>query len=68
VCDDDPGYPIAVTVTGSLRRLTEIWRGDVGWADALRNGTLTIQGPASLRRAVPRWFTLSSFAAVSRPT
>jgi len=67
VCDHDPGYPVAVTVTGSLRRLTEIWRGDVGWADALRTGTLAIQGPAPLRRAVPRWFTLSDFAPVARP-
>jgi DNA-binding HxlR family transcriptional regulator len=67
VCDDDPGYPVAVTVTGSLRRLTEIWRGDVGWADALRTGTLTIQGPAPLSRAMPRWFTLSAFAPVTRP-
>jgi len=67
VCDDDPGFPVTVTVSGTLRRLTEIWRGDVGWADALRTGTLTIGGPAPLRRAVPGWFTLSSFAPVARP-
>jgi hypothetical protein len=28
VCDDDPGHPVAVTVTGSLRRMTEVWRGE----------------------------------------
>jgi len=39
--DEDPGYPVPVTVAGSLRRLTEIWRVDVGWADALRTGTGT---------------------------
>src|SRR5215471_15822215 len=33
VCDADPGYPVAVTVTGSLRRMTEVWRGDVSWPD-----------------------------------
>jgi hypothetical protein len=38
VCDDDPGHPVAVTVTGSLRRLTEVWRGDMSWPDALRAG------------------------------
>jgi DNA-binding HxlR family transcriptional regulator len=67
VCDDDPGYPVAVTVSGTLRCLTEVWRGDVGWADAQRTGTLTIHGPAALRRAVPGWFTPSSFARVARP-
>jgi DNA-binding HxlR family transcriptional regulator len=67
VCDADPGYPVAVTVTGSLRRMTEVWRGDIGWQDALRSGGLSIEGPAALRRAVPRWFTLSDFAPVTRP-
>jgi len=67
VCDADPGYPVAVTVTGSLRRMTEVWRGDIGWQDALRSGGVMIEGPAALRRAVPRWFTLSDFAPVARP-
>ena len=31
VCDFDPGYDVAVSVTGSLRRMVEIWRGDLGW-------------------------------------
>jgi hypothetical protein len=68
VCDADPGYPVAVTVTASLRRMTQVWRGDVGWQEALRSGAVTIAGPASLRRAVPRWFTLSGFASVTRPS
>lgn len=67
VCDVDPGFPVAVTVTGSLRRMVEIWRGDRPWADALRSGGIDIEGPAALRRAVPRWFTLSVFAPVTRP-
>jgi hypothetical protein len=67
VCDDDPGYPVAVTVTGSLRRLTEVWRGDVTWPEALSSGSLAIQGPVTHRRALPRWFTLSAFAPVARP-
>jgi hypothetical protein len=46
--------------------MTEVWRGDVSWPEALRSG-LTIQGPAVLRRALPGWFTLSDFAPVTRP-
>jgi putative sterol carrier protein len=67
VCDADPGFPVAVTVTASLRRMTEIWRGDLRWPEALRSGAVTVQGPSALRRALPRWFILSDFAAIPRP-
>jgi putative sterol carrier protein len=68
VCDADPGYPVAVTLTASLRRMTEIWRGDLKWADAVKSGELDVRGPHALRRAVAAWFTLSPFARVPRPT
>ena len=67
VCDVDPGYPVAVTVTAGLRRLTEVWRGDSSWPEALRTGAIEVDGPEALRRALPRWFMLSAFAAVPRP-
>lgn len=67
VCDADPGYDVAVTVTGGLRSMVEIWRGDITWSEALRARAVEVQGPEALRRAVPRWFTLSGFAAVPRP-
>ena len=67
VCDDDPGYDVAVTVNASLRGLVRVWLGDQSWAAALRSGDVALDGPADLRRAVPGWFTLSPFAAVPRP-
>jgi DNA-binding HxlR family transcriptional regulator len=67
VCDFDPGYDIAVSVSSSLRTLTSVWRGDLGWSEALRSGSLEVQGSESMRRAVPSWFTLSAFAGVPRP-
>ncbi|MGC5019230.1 winged helix-turn-helix transcriptional regulator [Micromonospora sp. DT47] len=67
VCDADPGFPLAVTVHASLRALIDVWRGSGTWADALRGGTVEVQGPEALRRAVPRWFTLSPLASVPRP-
>jgi DNA-binding HxlR family transcriptional regulator len=67
VCDVDPGYDVAVTVTSSLRSMVEIWRGDRTWSAALRAGAVEVRGPEALRRAVPAWFTLSAFAAVPRP-
>ena len=67
VCDDDPGYDVAVTVNASLRGLVRVWRGDQSWPSALRTGDVVIDGPQALRRALPEWFTLSPFAAVPRP-
>lgn len=67
VCDADPGYPVAVTVTAGLRQMTQVWRGDLGWTDALRRGAVQLHGPETLRRALPRWLGLSAFAAVPRP-
>lgn len=67
VCDEDPGYDVAVSVTTPLRTMVRIWRGDTAWLDALRAGTVQVRGPAALRRAVPGWFTLSDFALVPRP-
>jgi DNA-binding HxlR family transcriptional regulator len=67
VCDDDPGFPVAVNVQTTLRLMVRIWRGDTTWAAALRGGMLEVHGPAPLRRAMPTWFTLSSFAGVPRP-
>ncbi|MGW1673158.1 winged helix-turn-helix transcriptional regulator [Streptomyces sp. NPDC002324] len=67
VCDVDPGHAVTVTVTAGLRRMIEVWRGDVSWSEALRVGAVKVEGPEPLRRAVPGWFALSVFAAVPRP-
>jgi hypothetical protein len=67
VCDADPGHPVTLRVTASLRRLVQVWRGDVTWRAVQSTGEVTVDGPAPLRRAMPDWFTLSPFAAVPRP-
>ena len=67
VCDVDPGHAVAVTVTANLRSMVNLWRGDLSWSNALRAEAVQVHGPEGLRRAVPGWFTLSSFAAVPRP-
>ena len=67
VCDFDPGFEVAGTVATSLRTLTRIWRGDVGWSHALLDGSVAVSGPAEVRRAVPAWIGQGSMAAVARP-
>ena len=68
VCDDDPGFPVTVAVTSSLRTMTAVWRGDTTWAAALRTEQLRLHGSTQDRRSLPGWFRLSMFAAVERPT
>lgn len=67
VCDLDPGFEVTVSVSAGLRPLTEIWRGDLTWSDAIRSGEVTVSGPEALRRSLPSWFELSTFASVPRP-
>jgi DNA-binding HxlR family transcriptional regulator len=67
VCDLDPGFDVTVSISAGLRPLTEIWRGDLTWSDAIRSGEVTISGPEPLRRSLPSWFELSTFAATPRP-
>ncbi|MCG7609169.1 MULTISPECIES: winged helix-turn-helix transcriptional regulator [Mycobacterium] len=67
VCDFDPGYEVAGTVQTRLRTLTEIWRGDIGWARAVLDGSVALSGPADVRRAIPKWLGQSTAAAIPRP-
>lgn len=67
VCDTDPGHPVEATVEADLRTLTQVWRGDRTWDDAVRSGQLAVHAPEPVRRAVPRWLKLSSLASVPRP-
>ncbi|MGA5545670.1 winged helix-turn-helix transcriptional regulator [Mycobacterium sp. NPDC051198] len=67
VCDFDPGYEVAGTVQADLRALVEIWRGDVGWARAVLDGSVALSGSADVRRAIPRWLGQSTAAAIPRP-
>jgi DNA-binding HxlR family transcriptional regulator len=67
ICDIDPGYDTAAVVSTDLLTLTRIWRGDVSWKRTLLDGSVKIDGPSSVRRAVPAWLGQSSSAAVPRP-
>jgi DNA-binding HxlR family transcriptional regulator len=67
VCDFDPGYEVAGTVQTSLRTLIEIWRGDIGWARAVLDGSVALSGSADVRRAIPKWLGQSTAAAIPRP-
>jgi DNA-binding HxlR family transcriptional regulator len=67
VCDFDPGHEVAASVSTSLRTLAEIWRGDQSWERAMLDGSVVIDAPTEVRRAVPTWIGQSSLATVPRP-
>jgi len=66
ICDADPGYDVDVTVEADLRAFAAVWMGDRTWPQVLRNGDISIDGSAALRRAFPTWLKLSMFAGVPR--
>lgn len=66
ICDEDPGVSVDVVIESPIRTFMRVWRGDLGWNDALRGGRIRIRGASHLRRQVPAWFQLSHFAAAAR--
>ncbi|MPV36305.1 winged helix-turn-helix transcriptional regulator [Georgenia subflava] len=66
LCDFDPGHGVDVTLTTDLRTMVRVWRGDVAWVEAMRDGRLDVAGPSQARRGVVRWLMLSPFAKVPR--
>ncbi len=67
VCDVDPGYEVDAELTTTLRTMTEIWRGDRGWEDAVRASLVDIEATREVARAVPGWVGRSTLGAVPRP-
>lgn len=63
VCLADPGFPIDLTVTTTVRLMARIWLGDVAFRRAL-GPELRVEGPRALARALPDWLQLSVFADV----
>jgi DNA-binding HxlR family transcriptional regulator len=68
VCDYDPGFEVTATVRTDLSSLVRVWRGDRSWEQVLRSGGLEVDGPSSVRRALPGWLGQSESALIPRPT
>lgn len=68
VCDYDPGFEIAATVSTSLRTMIEIWRGDRRWTTAMQKGQVVLTGPPQVTRNIPVWLGQMELAAIARPT
>jgi DNA-binding HxlR family transcriptional regulator len=62
LCLQDPGFEVGLTVSANPRTMTRVWMGDLDIADALRAGTLTLEGSTALCLSFPDWIGLSVFA------
>ncbi|MYM63420.1 helix-turn-helix domain-containing protein [Pseudomaricurvus sp. HS19] len=64
LCNEDPGREVDIYLTGSLPVLAELWMGDSGVGEAIRDKTLLVSGSSHLTRTIARWFPRSSYADV----
>jgi len=63
LCTQNPGFPEPLCVRGPLAALVAWWRGDFGFAAAMRDG-LAIDGPRALARRFPQWFARYQLADI----
>ena len=66
LCMTSPGYDVDLTVDADLRAMVEVWMGERPFQEALRQGTIEVEGPRALARDFPRWLKRSVFADVPR--
>lgn len=66
VCVQHPGFDVDVVLTASTPALSRVFNGFETWQDAVTSGSVRVDGPPKLVRALPRWFLWSPFAAETR--
>lgn len=61
VCMTHPGYDSDLVVTAPTPALSGVFNGVDSWDQLVANGTIVLEGPRRLARALPRWFQWSPF-------
>jgi DNA-binding HxlR family transcriptional regulator len=67
LCLKDPGFDVDLVVSAEAATMARIWMGQATLADAMRAGTVRVEGPRTLVQALPGWLLLSHYAHVERP-
>jgi DNA-binding HxlR family transcriptional regulator len=62
LCVSDPGYVPDVIVIAETEAFARWYMGQLSWAEVLRAGRVSIQGPRALTRAFPTWTDRSRYA------
>ena len=66
ICQSDPLFEVDVQVTADLRELHRVYSGRTTFTEAVRAGTLSVEGPRALTRQLPSWFLWSPFHDANR--
>ena len=66
LCTDDPGKDVDLYINSSVRKIVEIWEGDVDMRTALRKGSVKAHGLRHLIRTMPDWFGVCLYKEVRR--
>jgi len=67
LCVKHPGRPIDLSISTSVRTLTQVFLGQIDPAAAVRGGSIVLGGSPGLARSFPRWCPRSHFAEHARP-
>lgn len=62
VCVKDPGREVDVYFRSTVRTMTDVWLGHRSYANAIRQGDLTVIGPTALTRTVGSWLRCTEFS------
>lgn len=65
VCIQHPGFDSDLVVSMPTPCLSEVFGGSSTWASAVSSGSISVEGPAALVKALPRWFLWSPFASLT---
>jgi DNA-binding HxlR family transcriptional regulator len=66
LCTEDPGKDVDLYINSSVRKIVEVWEGDMDIRTALRNGSIKAHGLAHLVRTMPDWFGVCLYKDVRR--
>jgi DNA-binding HxlR family transcriptional regulator len=67
LCIIDPGFEVDLFVDADLAALSRVWLGEIPIRQAIREGTVVLNGDRQAVRDFPSWLLLSTLAAVRRP-
>ncbi|HZP94329.1 MAG TPA: helix-turn-helix domain-containing protein [Burkholderiales bacterium] len=65
LCLEDPGREVDISLSSSLRTMTQIWMGDISLSRARDDDLLKVYGKGSLVRSIGSWLGFSPFAHVA---
>jgi DNA-binding HxlR family transcriptional regulator len=62
ICAQDPGHPVDIWISASMKTLIQVWLGHDSLTRALADGRLRLDGSRQEIAAFRTWFALSHFA------